>query len=334
MNDFIEICGTPIEIKSIKDFRIVKKEYIYRPVFREIPRKNFLSSVKYEFETMEPYAAIVGEGKANPLAFWKALDSSNRRYECVNAAGRSLTLSLDDVPILVHLPDGHTAEVHKGDPNFNVMGRDKTPYIEMVEALVIQAKEQYVFYGNNIHLYSVLENYSRIKEAVTRAGGKKNNPEPVVQEALQPIQPTATPTPKKDILGGLANNISGAFGSIKGAVGGMFGGGNQSQQDPTPVQHTVTFPDFTKPQQNTGIFPNQEQPFPDATSIPVPEQQPFPEFTSSPAAVSSNTAPPESFVQRSDETRESLKALKQRYESGEISRDEFNLAMNKFLDEL
>ena len=41
MEGYVEICGTPIEVKSIKEFRIVKREYIFRPVYEEIQKKMF-----------------------------------------------------------------------------------------------------------------------------------------------------------------------------------------------------------------------------------------------------------------------------------------------------
>ena len=334
MNEFIEICGTPIEIKTIKDFRIVKKEYIYRPVFREVAPKNFFSSAKYEFETMEPYAAIVDEGKTSPLQFWKNLDSSNRKYDCVNAAGRKFSVSLDDVPILVHLPDGHTAEVHKGDVNFRIMGRDKTPYIEMVDALVIQAKEKYIFYGNNIHLFSVLENYSRVKDALTKAGLKGNDTPLEPQNSPVPeIQPAPSPA-KKSFLSGLVDNVSGAVGSIAGTVGDMINS-NKKSNDQTSSEEPVVFPTLTQPV--PGTPPQQAFPTPAPDMVaPTEYTQPSPEalYSTTQPVQPSYSEPSSQGFTNTDSTKEELRALKQRYESGEISRDEFNLAMNRFIDEL
>ena len=63
MAEYFDICGTHIAISKIKNFRVIKVEYIYRPVFRE-SKKSFLSSLagkRYEFAYMEPYAAIIGQ---------------------------------------------------------------------------------------------------------------------------------------------------------------------------------------------------------------------------------------------------------------------------------
>ena len=55
MEGYVEICGTPIEVKSIKEFRIIKREYIFRPVFEEIQKKSFMgTTTKYLFRSMEP----------------------------------------------------------------------------------------------------------------------------------------------------------------------------------------------------------------------------------------------------------------------------------------
>ena len=35
MMEYFDIFGTPIPLGEIKDFRIVQREYIYRPVYEE-----------------------------------------------------------------------------------------------------------------------------------------------------------------------------------------------------------------------------------------------------------------------------------------------------------
>lgn len=159
MEGYIEVCGHLIEVKSIKDFKVEQKEYIYRPVFEEIPAKNIFSTKKYLFQNMEPYAAITGETNGGFL--WQT-----KKYECVNQAGREMCIELDDVPVLVHQADGHSSEVVKDDPNFGLLGKEKAVKIEFVQALVIRAKDDYVFYGNNIHLFSVLDEFNKVKQAV------------------------------------------------------------------------------------------------------------------------------------------------------------------------
>lgn len=101
MIGFYDICGTHIPISSIKDFRIIQVEFIYRPVYHEIAKNevNRTSSnkfealfnaafretkqasiaatpeKKFEFVAMQPYAAIIGQqGHKSALGEYKAKD--------------------------------------------------------------------------------------------------------------------------------------------------------------------------------------------------------------------------------------------------------------------
>ncbi len=60
---FFEICDTNIRLDTVKNYRIIQREYIYRPAYREITttRMKVFSSVKYEFIDMVPYAAVIDE---------------------------------------------------------------------------------------------------------------------------------------------------------------------------------------------------------------------------------------------------------------------------------
>ena len=61
MSEYFDICGTHIPLSTIKDFRIINVEFIFRPVFRESERVTMfsISKKKYEFSHMEPFAAII-----------------------------------------------------------------------------------------------------------------------------------------------------------------------------------------------------------------------------------------------------------------------------------
>lgn len=213
MEKYVEICGTPIEVKSIKDYRIIKTEYIYRPVFREEPSSNKFFTDSFVFERMEPYAAIIEEKTLGKLK------QKVKKFECINAAGRKMIISLDEVPTLLHMADGHTAEIYNDNPNYSALNMDMTANIEIIEALVIQAKEKYTFYGNNIHLYSVLDAYGRVKDAInslnqkkTKQDKKDNSNDTTHQEDNDLKEKT-----EKVGVGDYAKNI---FGKVKEAVGG------------------------------------------------------------------------------------------------------------------
>lgn len=175
MEGYIEICGKPIEIKSIKDFKVIDVEYIFRPVYREESVKKLLSkSKKYVFESMEPYAAIKsGKRQGGPLGFVKTQKDAHIRYEIINAAGRTMTVYFDEIPVVVYLEDGRKVEVFKDNKEYNIQGRERTPAIEIIEALYIKAKEEYTFYGRDINLFSVISEYSKVKDAVDQFKNRK-----------------------------------------------------------------------------------------------------------------------------------------------------------------
>ena len=127
MNDFYNLCGTRVPLSTIKDFRVIDVEFIYRPVFRECKKtmlNAFSSEKKFEFVSMQPYAAIIGQqghksalGEYRPKDFKEALGKDisgaviytiadklklkafkHQKYQCINLAGRAFTTYLDDIP--------------------------------------------------------------------------------------------------------------------------------------------------------------------------------------------------------------------------------------------
>ncbi len=68
-----DICGVHIPFSDIKDYRVVHREYIYRPIYKEsdVPysggRRLFSSvpanSKKYEFYEMAPFASVLVKGE-------------------------------------------------------------------------------------------------------------------------------------------------------------------------------------------------------------------------------------------------------------------------------
>lgn len=190
MNTLFDICGTIIKFESIKTFRLVQVEYIYRPIYkeREAVMKMF-SSKKYEFYEMAPYAAIAGEnGHKSDIAEYqvrnlkssfikeiggalvtelgdklniKALKYS--KYICVNAAGRVFETYLKDVPAQLIRSDGKHSEVYPNDKLFPLLGEEIAPSIEMIPALIIDADQKYVFYGNGIQVNDAVAQYNRLK---------------------------------------------------------------------------------------------------------------------------------------------------------------------------
>lgn len=192
MAEYFDICGTRIPISTIKDFRIIKVEFVVRPVFCE-SRKTVMSAFsgkKYEFAYMEPYAAIVGQqGHKSELGEYKAKDFKEalskdisgaviytiadklklkafkrQKYQCINLAGRAFTTYLDDVPAKMLWADGRIAEVYKEDKLYSELNEVTTPGVEYVTALVIKANEVFCFYGDGVQLADIRCEYERLKQ--------------------------------------------------------------------------------------------------------------------------------------------------------------------------
>lgn len=192
MADYFDISGTRVPISSIKDFRTVKVEFIFRPVFREAKKimMKAISGKKYEFAYMEPYAAIIGQqGHKSELGEYKAKDFKEalgkdisgaviytiadalklkafkrQKYQCVNLAGRAFTTYLDDVPAKMMWADGRIAEVYKEDKLHSVLNEITTPGVVYITALVIRANEVFCFYGDSIQIKDATYEYERLKQ--------------------------------------------------------------------------------------------------------------------------------------------------------------------------
>ena len=80
MAEYFDICGTHIPVDSIKDFRTIEVEFVFRPVYHEVKKSmmNAFSGKKFEFVSMQPYAAIIGQqGHKSALGEYKAKDFIN-----------------------------------------------------------------------------------------------------------------------------------------------------------------------------------------------------------------------------------------------------------------
>ena len=187
MEQILDICGTRIPYSEIKEFRIVHREYIYRPSYREqtgMLRKN--GRTKYEFCQMIPFAAVlVADDKhyklASRQAYAKSIKDSiikdvavmtlsrlksrveRRQYHCQNISGRFFTVFLDDIPALLIRNDGKVSDVYKNDSLFPLLGEPIAPAVMTVPTLKIVTKnEDFLFYGNGIQLQDVQAAYTEI----------------------------------------------------------------------------------------------------------------------------------------------------------------------------
>lgn len=194
MATFFDIYGTHIPISTIKDFRIIETEFIFRPVYHEVKKSmiNALTGKKFEFVSMQPYAAIIGQqgqksalGEYNPKTFKEALGKDisgaviytiadklkikalkHQKYQCLNLAGRAFTTYLDDIPVMLTWNDGRIAEVYKEDSLYASLDGSTTPGIQYISTLIIKANETFFFYGNGVQIADVTYEYERLKQAV------------------------------------------------------------------------------------------------------------------------------------------------------------------------
>lgn len=187
MEQNLDICGTRIPYKEIQDFRIVYREYIYRPSYREqTGALKKLVNAKYAFYQMIPFAAVlVADDKHYKLAareaYAKTVGESiikdvavmtlsrlkskveRRKYHCQSISGRFFTVFLDDVPALLMRNDGKMSDVYKNDKLYPLLGEPIAPVVMTVPTLKITTKkEEYLFYGNGIQLQNVQAAYSEL----------------------------------------------------------------------------------------------------------------------------------------------------------------------------
>ena len=207
MAEYFEIGGTHIPFNTIKDFRVIKVEFVFRPVFCE-SKKTMMSAFsaragkKYEFSHMEPYAAIIGQqghkselGEYKPKDFKEALGKDlssgiiytiadklkwkafkREKFQCVNLAGRAFTAYLDDIPAKMIWSDGRIAEVYKEDQLYAVLNEITMPGVEYITALIVKAQETFCFYGNGVQIADANFEYARLtheKEEYTLSKSRK-----------------------------------------------------------------------------------------------------------------------------------------------------------------
>lgn len=190
MEKCFEICHIQIPFEKILDYRIIDREYIYRPAY--FVTNEFLRGKVYHFSHMVPYAAIYDEAEyKSPVKAFKAItagqaiaqDAANgifgalgdklnikvwkySKYTCRNQAGRVFTTYIQDVPACVVTPDGKRSEIYPNDELFKELGEPIAPSIEFIPALLILTKDElFTFYGNHIQIDAELE-YERLKQCL------------------------------------------------------------------------------------------------------------------------------------------------------------------------
>lgn len=190
MDKVFEICHVQIPYNKILEYRVIDREYIYRPHY--YTSSDLFRGKRYVFSHMVPYAAIYAEAeyksavkafKAITLGGSLAQDTVNgilstigdkfnikvwkySRFTCRNQAGRVFTTYLQDVPASLETAGGKRSEVYPHDELYKGLGEPIAPSIEFVPALLILAKDElFTFYGNGIQVDAEYE-YQRLKQGM------------------------------------------------------------------------------------------------------------------------------------------------------------------------
>jgi len=250
MKNCFELLGTQIPYDTIRSYRLIQREYIYRPCYMARTVSGFFrSATEYSFFKMLPYAAIIDEKdrqsaleKVDPFtmigAIGKdlvqgaadALDSvlnpsraDRKRFTCVNTAGREFQTYLDEIPALLVREDGRASDVYKNDELYPLLGEPIAPAINMVYALSIQADESYCFYGNGIQVKNIGAVYKALKAGMEAYEAEQETRKALAEAGEKPGVPAEEdglwlkiPLPKISIS---LPDIGSLFGSSEAAPG-------------------------------------------------------------------------------------------------------------------
>ena len=178
--------------------------------------KNRLISKVYSFDSMEPYAAIVGEQEQNSVldsikthSIKGAIASEAVKYAAntvsnyidvgfinnltnrkkllgINRAGREIQIETNKIPYLIKNLDGTTQELSKNAISINI--RDlKTPVIQLVKCMVVEAVENYCFYGSGIDAEDIESEYNTLKTEI-EAEKSSVNSENILLPDKEPLE--------------------------------------------------------------------------------------------------------------------------------------------------
>lgn len=177
MSQLIDLCGMPIQLDKIKDFRLVKRECLFYPAYQEVEEQSFSLFARFgverkkefKFVKMVPFGmllsdkekpqnggyeiksfgeaaalnVITGVGRAvenvaNLAADVLRIDTSgNKELRIRTQGGRLTNMKLRDIPAKVMFLSGKISDVYKNDPIYEFLGEPIAPTIAVVPTLVI-----------------------------------------------------------------------------------------------------------------------------------------------------------------------------------------------------
>lgn len=181
MSQLFDLCGTPIQLDKIKDFRLVKRDCLFYPAYQEMEEQTFSffarfgaeKKKKFKFVQMVPYGILLSDkekpvnggyeiksfgeyaamnvlasvGKAVGEVASIASDmlridtSGNKEYRIRTQGGRLETIKLRDIPAQVRFLSGKVSDVYKNDSIYEFLGEPIAPIRAAVPALVVTVEK-------------------------------------------------------------------------------------------------------------------------------------------------------------------------------------------------
>lgn len=192
--NYFEVNGIKIKYADIKSCGIKHLEYIFRPIYKEKIQKGILKSIKkYEAYGRETFARIISDfNEKEPTsqiakimsvkvsAGMKVAETvmdkvgstsflnNNKKYNCVNEAGRESIVSLKRVLPIVIKEDGTRREVEMDQLGAKDLKEYVGASIEVIPTLVIKTKSGNTYWikGNGIDVENVQDEYYKIDEHI------------------------------------------------------------------------------------------------------------------------------------------------------------------------
>ncbi|MBE5776445.1 MAG: hypothetical protein E7326_02925 [Clostridiales bacterium] len=182
MGQLIDLCGTPIQLDKIKDFRLVKREWIFYPAYQEVEEQSFSlfarkgekNKKKFVFTKMVPFGAVLNDkekpsagsyeiksfgeavtlsilpdiissiGKTATLVsdFLRIDTSGLKEYHLLTVGRRLTSMRLRDIPAKVAFLSGKVSDVYKNDQIYAYLGEPISPTIVAVPTLVVNVEKK------------------------------------------------------------------------------------------------------------------------------------------------------------------------------------------------
>lgn len=181
MSQLIDLCGMPIQLDKIKDFRLVKRECLFYPAYQEMEEQTFSlfarfgaeRKKKFKFVKMVPFGMLLSdkekpqnggyeiksfgeatafnvlaevgkkvENMANLAVDLLRIDTSgNKELRIRTQGGRLTNIKLRDIPAKVMFLSGKVSDVYKNDSIYEFLGEPIAPTQAAVPALVVTVEK-------------------------------------------------------------------------------------------------------------------------------------------------------------------------------------------------